>query len=112
MTRWPVLLCRFPDLDWPPARARAFADGAVDLWEELLQRLPTLPIGRPLSEADVRAVVAIDVPDEPLGDDELLAHLRSIVFDTRPTPGIQASWRTSPGRELPLGSSPISSRPG
>ena len=70
-----------PDLDWPPARARALADGAVDLWEELLQRLPTLPVGRPLSEADVRAAVALDVPEDPLGDEELLAHLRAIVFD-------------------------------
>jgi len=34
------------DLDWAPERARAFADGAADLWEELLRRLPELPVRR------------------------------------------------------------------
>lgn len=70
-----------PELDWPPERARAFADGAVGLWEEFLERLPSLPVGRPLKEADVRAAVALDVPEEPLGDGELLEYLRAIVFD-------------------------------
>jgi glutamate/tyrosine decarboxylase-like PLP-dependent enzyme len=70
-----------PDLDWPADRARALADGAVELWQELLERLPSLPVGRPLQEADVRAAVAIDVPEEPLGDEELLGYLRAIVFD-------------------------------
>ncbi len=70
-----------PDLDWSPERARAFAERAVDIWQELLERLPTLPVGRPLREPEVRAAVAIEVPDEPLGDAEVLAQLRAIVFD-------------------------------
>ena len=32
------------DLDWDPERARAFADRAVDLWQELLERLPDMPV--------------------------------------------------------------------
>ena len=32
------------DLDWEPARARAFVDGVADIYEELLTRLPELPV--------------------------------------------------------------------
>lgn len=55
-----------PDLDWSSQRARAFADGAVELWQELLERLPSLPVAQPLREADVRTAVAIDVPEAGL----------------------------------------------
>jgi aromatic-L-amino-acid decarboxylase len=75
------------DLDWPPERARALGEGALELWEELLERLPSLPVGRPLREAEVREAVAIEVPEEPLGDDELLAYLRRIVLDLSTYPG-------------------------
>ena len=69
------------DLDWPAERARALADGGADLWEELLAGLRERPVTRPWREEEVRAAVRVDVPDEPLGDDELLAYLRSLVLD-------------------------------
>jgi len=69
------------DLDWAPERARAFADGAADLWEELLRRLPELPVRRRWSAEEVRNAVAIPVPDEPMADEALLAYLRDVVFE-------------------------------
>jgi len=69
------------DLDWDPKRARAFAEGTVDIWEELLQRLPDLPVRRGWSAEEVREAVAIPVPEEPMPDDELLAYLRDVVFE-------------------------------
>jgi glutamate/tyrosine decarboxylase-like PLP-dependent enzyme len=69
------------DLDWDPERAAAFGDRAVDLWQELLRRLPDLPVthGRPAGE--VHDAVAIPVPEEPLPDDELFAYLRDLLFE-------------------------------
>jgi glutamate/tyrosine decarboxylase-like PLP-dependent enzyme len=69
------------DLDWDPERARAFVDRAADLYEELLVRLRTLPITRGRSAADVRAAVTLEVPDEPMSEDDLFAHLREVVFE-------------------------------
>jgi glutamate/tyrosine decarboxylase-like PLP-dependent enzyme len=69
------------DLDWDPKRARAFADGAADIWEELLERLPDLPVRRGWSAEEVRDAVAIPVPEEPMPEDELLAYLHDMVFD-------------------------------
>lgn len=75
------------DLDWDPERARAFTDRTVDLYEELLGRLRDLPItqGRPAPE--VRDAVAIDVPEEPMPDEELFAYLREVVFEHSSFPG-------------------------
>lgn len=70
-----------PDLDWDPKRARAFADGTVDIWAELLERLSDLPVRRGWSADDVRDAVAIPVPEEPMPDEELLAYLREVTFD-------------------------------
>jgi len=69
------------DLDWDPKRARAFADGAADVWTELLERLPDLPVRRGWTAEEVREAVAIPVPDEPMPDAELLAYLREVVFE-------------------------------
>jgi aromatic-L-amino-acid decarboxylase len=69
------------DLDWDPKRARAFADQAADLWEELLEQLPDLPVRRRWSAQEVRDAVAIPVPDEPMPEGELIDYLRSIVFE-------------------------------
>jgi len=69
------------DLDWDPKRARAFVDGTADIWEELLERLPGLPVRRGWSAEEVRDAVAIPVPDAPMPDDELLAYLRDVVFE-------------------------------
>lgn len=67
-----------PDLDWSPGRAREFGDRILDLYTSLLAELPDAPVSPPLSTGGVRRAVALDVPEEPLGDDALLAHLRAI----------------------------------
>jgi aromatic-L-amino-acid/L-tryptophan decarboxylase len=69
------------DLDWPPARARAFLDGAADLWQDLLERLPDEPVVRRWTAAEVREAVTMDVPEAPMGDDDLLAHLRAVILE-------------------------------
>jgi len=75
------------DLAWEPKRGREFADQAVDLWQEFLEQLPGLPVGRLLPSESVRDAVAIPIPDEPMPDDELFAYLRSVVFDHSMYPG-------------------------
>ncbi|HUE76465.1 MAG TPA: pyridoxal-dependent decarboxylase [Longimicrobiales bacterium] len=69
------------DLDWGPDGARAFGREVVDLWAELLERLPDLPVGRRLTAEEVRAAVTRAVPDAPVPRDELLAYLRTIAFE-------------------------------
>ena len=75
------------DLDWEPARAREFTDRVVDLYEELLERLPDLPVTSRVTVAEVRDAVAIEVPEEPMADDALLAYLRDMVFERSMYPG-------------------------
>ncbi|HEU4355041.1 MAG TPA: pyridoxal-dependent decarboxylase [Actinomycetota bacterium] len=75
------------DLDWDPKRARAFADGAAEVWTDLLERLPDLPVRRGWTAEEVREAVTIPVPDEPMADDELLAYLREVVFEWSAYPG-------------------------
>lgn len=74
------------DLDWPPDRARAFAARIVDLYAELLATLPEGPVSPQLTAGSVRDAVALEVPDEPLGDDALTAHLQA-VLDNSLRPG-------------------------
>jgi glutamate/tyrosine decarboxylase-like PLP-dependent enzyme len=69
------------DLDWSPQRAADLADRIRELWLEYLDRLPELPVGAPLREADVRAAIPQGVPDEPMDADELLGHLRRVTFE-------------------------------
>jgi aromatic-L-amino-acid/L-tryptophan decarboxylase len=71
----------FPALDWDPKRAREFTDRTADIWMEVLERLPSLPIAKHWTSEQVRQAVAIPVPDEPLPDDELFSYLRSIALD-------------------------------
>jgi glutamate/tyrosine decarboxylase-like PLP-dependent enzyme len=75
------------DLAWDAKRARAFADQTVDLWQEFLERLPSLPVSGRWTAEQIRDSVAIPVPDDPLSDDELFAYLRSMVFDWSAYPG-------------------------
>src|SRR5687768_3758421 len=70
------------DLAWSAARAREFADRAVDLWQELLERLPDLPIAPSENAVQVAARVALDIPSEPLPDDALFDHLREVIVDS------------------------------
>src|SRR6185436_9015634 len=69
------------DLAWSPDRARALGDAMVALWGELLERLPELPVNRPFAAGDVAAAVALPVPEEPLEEEALLAHVRELVFE-------------------------------
>lgn len=75
------------DLNWPPDRARSFGEGALDLWVELLERLPTLPVDRGLRREQVLDAVAIDVPDAPMDEQQLLEYLRALTFDYSMYPG-------------------------
>ncbi|MDQ3209568.1 MAG: pyridoxal-dependent decarboxylase [Actinomycetota bacterium] len=69
------------DLDWEPARARAFIDGVADIYEELLTRLPGLPVIVDQGVDEVRAGVVVEVPDEPTPDSELVEYLRRMTFE-------------------------------
>ena len=69
------------DLDWAPARARELGDRVVLLWQELLEKLPALPVRHTNGEAAVREAVTFPVPDEPLSLDALLAHMRSVALE-------------------------------
>jgi aromatic-L-amino-acid decarboxylase len=77
----------FRDLDWDPKRARELGERALDLWVELLDRLPDLPVSRRERADEVRAAITLDVPDDPMPLDDLMAHLRSIVLDHSMYPG-------------------------
>lgn len=70
-----------PDFDWSNERARGFAAAALDLWAEYLQALPELPVAHPQTPAEARAALARAVPDQPVSDDELFAHLRELMTE-------------------------------
>jgi glutamate/tyrosine decarboxylase-like PLP-dependent enzyme len=67
------------DLDWPPDRAREFGEAVLELYISLLDDLADGPTSPQLTTTGVREAVALDVPEDPLADDALLAHLRTIV---------------------------------
>ena len=67
------------DLDWPLDRARAFGGIVLELYVDLLEELAHGPTSPQLTTAGVREAVALDVPEEPLADDALMAHLQTIV---------------------------------
>jgi len=75
------------DLDWEADRARRFADRTVDLWQEFLERLPSLPVSGSWSGEQVAEAVVRPIPEEPLPEDELFEYLREMVFDWSMYPG-------------------------
>lgn len=77
----------FGELDWEPERARAFTDRAAGLYEELLRRLRDLPVTHGRSAEEVRSAVAIDVPEEPMPDEDLFAYLREVALEHSMYPG-------------------------
>ena len=77
----------FPDLDWPADRARRFGEQALDLWEEFLAKLPSLPVAGSWNQQQVARGVARQVPEEPLPDEELFDYLKELVFDWSMYPG-------------------------
>jgi len=75
------------DLDWDPNRARELGEDAVELWVELLARLPELPVSREFRADELRHTLAIDVPEEALERGELLGHLRALMLENSMYPG-------------------------
>ena len=76
-----------PDLAWDADHARRFGERTLDLWEEFLRRLPSLPVTGAWDAAQVARGVARTIPDDPLPDEELFAYLRDVVFDWSMYPG-------------------------
>ena len=69
------------DLAWSADRARALGDAMVGVWAELLERLPDLPVNRAFATEEVSRAIALPVPEEPLRAEELMAHVRELVFE-------------------------------
>jgi aromatic-L-amino-acid/L-tryptophan decarboxylase len=69
------------DLDWAPERARELGGAVVDLWGELLERLPDQPVSRDFQADEVRHAVALEVPEQPLATEALLEHLRGLALE-------------------------------
>jgi aromatic-L-amino-acid decarboxylase len=70
-----------PDLDWGADDARSFGVEIVELWAELLERLPELPISRRRSVDEVREAIVRPLPAEPLPRSQLVAYLRTLAFE-------------------------------
>jgi aromatic-L-amino-acid decarboxylase len=75
------------DLDWDSTRARAFVDNVADIYEELLAKLPSLPVIGPEGADEVRAGVVVDVPAEPMPHQDLVQYLRRMTFEHSALPG-------------------------
>jgi aromatic-L-amino-acid/L-tryptophan decarboxylase len=75
------------ELDWSSERARELGDAVVELWTELVERLPELPVNRDFDPATVRAELDLAVPEEPLGHARLMEQLRSLALEQSMYPG-------------------------
>ena len=75
------------DLDWSPDRARQLGEDALDLWTELLARLPEQPVTRDFKAEQLQEDLALAVPDEPLERGALLRHLRTLALEGSMYPG-------------------------
>jgi aromatic-L-amino-acid/L-tryptophan decarboxylase len=75
------------DLDWSPEQAREFGLRIVDLWEQFLRELPSLPVARRQSQEGVAKAVAIDIPEEPMPLDRLTEYLREVAMEYSIYPG-------------------------
>jgi aromatic-L-amino-acid/L-tryptophan decarboxylase len=69
------------DLDWGPAEARELTGAMLDLWSELLERMPELPVTPVAAAADVAAEMDLPIPEAPLPPAEIARLLRPLVFD-------------------------------
>jgi aromatic-L-amino-acid decarboxylase len=70
------------DLDWNPDRARQLGEDALDLWTEVLARLPDLPVSRDFKAEELYEALALEVPEEPLERGELVRHLRALALES------------------------------
>ncbi|MHB8512751.1 MAG: pyridoxal phosphate-dependent decarboxylase family protein [Actinomycetota bacterium] len=75
------------DLNWPPDEARAFADGIVDIWTDLLRALPDARVTPAQSQASIDDAVRIPVPEKPMPREDLLAYLRDVALNQSMYPG-------------------------
>jgi aromatic-L-amino-acid/L-tryptophan decarboxylase len=69
------------DLDWGGAQARELTGEMLDLWAELLERMPELPVTPVAAAADVSSEMALPIPEQPLPPAEIARLLRPMVFD-------------------------------
>ena len=69
------------DFVWDADRARDFGGRIVDMWAELLERLPSLRVATRATTEDVRASVLRTVPNEALSVEEVIATLRPLAFE-------------------------------
>lgn len=76
-----------PDLSWDALRASAWTVRASALWAELLDSLASRPVARRWANGVVRKAVALDVPSDPLTDDEIFDHVRDVLLDFSVYPG-------------------------
>lgn len=77
----------FRDLDVAPKEARRLGEAVVDMWVEYLERLRELPVDRGLREQPVRDAVVRDIGRDPMDAEDLVQHLRDLVFDQSMYPG-------------------------
>lgn len=69
----------FRALDWPVARADELLRLAAGLWLDRLRDPAAEPVVPHLVERDVRAAVALPIPDAPLADEEIARHLADVL---------------------------------
>ncbi|HWM09262.1 MAG TPA: aminotransferase class V-fold PLP-dependent enzyme [Solirubrobacteraceae bacterium] len=69
------------ELDWAPERAAEFGAAALDVWTDWLGQLRDLPVARRETAPDVARALAMEVPEEPLPDDEILEHVRRLMVE-------------------------------
>jgi aromatic-L-amino-acid/L-tryptophan decarboxylase len=69
------------DLDWPPERAAAFGEAAIGIWAEFLAGIGERPVAHRATAREVSAAIGRAVPDEPVGDAELMAYLRDLAME-------------------------------
>ena len=75
------------DLAWTPHAARDLGERIVMLWEELLESLPSLPVGTRNNHTDVHHALARGVPEGPVPVDELVDYLRTLTLSESAYPG-------------------------
>ncbi len=73
------------DLDWSPERAVSFGNRVLELYGNFLASLSDGPASPRLTQAAVRDAVALGVPEEPLTDDAIAAHLQAILDNSTRT---------------------------
>jgi aromatic-L-amino-acid decarboxylase len=69
------------DLDWSPHQAAELGKQIIALWTEYLSNLRALPVGQADAVEDVQAAVTREVPNEPVPLNEIIAYLRTLIFE-------------------------------